>query len=1421
MTKSFEEGASCLSRYATLWYLNPMLRLGTTKALKLSDLGALPTVDDAETVHGKFAAEWAAELARSQAAEEAGLSKPPRLLMALFRATGFRRLVLCWVLMACSSFLSLALPLLTKVVLQYVSGEIALSGLERGLLVVAGALALVGGAALNAGPLVVMNRAGVQMRVALSVAIYRKALRTSSRGREGQSTGQVVTLMAADAGMFEMFMMQLPNIVTAFPLMCLCFAMMISQIGESAWVFWGFLVVLLPLFHVVFGVLKRLQKELMGVTENRVKLLNDVVAGIRAIKANAWERPFEGKIDDRREVELAVVRSIAYWYCVGMNSVFIAAPELQKLAVLVAYYLLDGSFRPSVIFPTLMLFSIVREPIGAMAQAAVSVTQALVSAKRIGAFLASEEVKLLAGDVRDAAPPVGAQEALSMVGCTFSWASPESVAAAAAAAGKPGEPGKPGTGDGGAGDSDAAKAPALAAELEASLEASGADGAKAKETAAAAAVAVNAAADSGDEESARAPFTLTVEDVRVPPGQLVAIVGAVGSGKSTFLSAALGETAKGAGRMALRGSLSYAAQTPFVMNQSLKDNILFGRPFDERKYRKVLEACALLPDLEQLPGGDETQIGERGITLSGGQKARVSIARAAYANADVVLLDDPLSAVDAHVAEVLFNECVRGLLGSKTRLLVTNQLQHLEKCDLIVVIDGAADGAARVAEQGTFEQLSALGDDSAFARLMSTTVQEGSDDDDEEEEGGGEAHGGGGERLSRLSDLGGSPRDSADGGTPRPSEDLAKAEKLEERKAVAAASSGMELEERLTGKHLTTLARYYLNAAGPKLMATSLFATVVQSVLMVSGFFILGEWGNEAVAAQTSSPTGLLGAGRNRWWVTLFGSTKAAYLVIILCNAVLLAEGRVRAARNLHANALAAVVRSPVWWFDITPIGRILNRFSGDIASVDNGAMIMWGWLTLTSNMLLFTVFSVLLSTQGTMAFVLLPILVWYRRVLEFVRCSTTAVKRMESTTKSPVFSSFSEALVGISTIRAYAQADRFKRINTDMININTNPTLMSRRIGIWLSFQLGVMAALLNCATLALVLIFPDFLSPGLAGVALGFAGSVLKTMQHVCQLTAQFEVELNSVERLRHYCTKLPREQYEPKAGAAGAVVAAGAGSGGGSGGGGGGGDWSCSEGAIAFQQVACRYRDGPIVLDGVDFAVAAREKVGIVGRTGSGKSTILSTLFRIVELERGAILIDGVDIASLPLEQLRSTLCVVPQDPVLFGESVRFNLDPFKLYADGAIWEALRAVQLHSHISGLQGALEHVVEEGGSNFSVGQRQLICIARALLRQPKLLVLDEATASVDQQTDAMLQEMIREHFAHATVLTVAHRLKTIMDSDKVLVLDAGRVAEYDAPHTLLQNEAGIFTGMVDAHGESSAAALRAQAQQQQEQQQQ
>ena len=465
-----------------------------------------------------------------------------------------------------------------------------------------------------------------------------------------------------------------------------------------------------------------------------------------------------------------------------------------------------------------------------------------------------------------------------------------------------------------------------------------------------------------------------------------------------------------------------------------------------------------------------------------------------------------------------------------------------------------------------------------------------------------------------------------------------------------------------------------------------------------------------------------------------------------------------------------------------------MNRFTSDVASIDGQLMIMLGWLALTMSFLFFNLVSIAISTNGVMLILLLPVTIIFVKIFEYVRCSTTAVKRITSTSLSPVYSVFTETLVGIRTIRAYRQQARFIDQNADMLTLCSRPQIIEGYISVWLSVQLGLCGAAISSGCFLIILWWPEFVSPGLAGLALSFSTGLVQTAMHVVNLSAQLEVELNSVERLRHYITQLPREKYQPEKSHRT--------------------EWRCDRGTVKLKNVQLRYRDGPLVLKGVNADIASHEKVGIVGRTGSGKSTLLIALFRIEELVSGSILIDDVDISELPLQTLRSMLCMVPQDPVMFGESLRFNLDPFDAHSDDQIWAALRAVQMETYVQNTQGALMHNVEEGGSNFSVGQRQLLCFARALLREPRFLVLDEATASIDQDTDEILQQMIRDHFSQATVLTIAHRLNTVMDSDRIMVMDNGVVAEFDKPATLLNNDSGILKGMVEAQGAERAAVL-------------
>eukprot|EP00936_MAST-01D_sp_MAST-1D-sp1_P001678 g1678.t1 len=1188
--------------------------------LQMEDLGTLPQSLRPQTVHERFAQMWDKEK------EQAGTTGTrPRLLRTLFAVCGQRSLYLSWFTMSLLAFAQLAVIELTKISLQYVSKERELSSNEVIGIIVGTFGILIAAAVGSTYPRAVLYQAMVKIRNALVTAIYRKALRVSLEGRQGQSTGQIVTIMQADVTQVYMLMQQLPYVFIAPALIVVTFLMIYNEVGDALWALVIYMIAILPGQVAIFSHMAKLQKLIMALTENRVKVLNDVIAGIRAIKVAAWEKPFEATTNMKRDEELSVLRRLAYVYAVGMNMIFVASPQLMKLGAIVTFYQMHGSFRPSVIFPFIALAGIIREPFGQFAGVLSAWVNAKVSCKRIINFLLAPEIEANAEDTRTdrAADARAGETALHFEDASFAYPAERRDASSA----KTGH-------EAAANTSNVAEDTQAIADAESTTPVIVAD--------AAVGAKFEIGTDVVNTASAKAqPFSLKHLDLRVEPGSLVAIVGSVGSGKTTLLESALGEVHQISGKVTVRGSCALACQTPFVLNQTVRDNIIFGHAFDKQRYNAVLRACALEHDMNELPAGDETEIGERGISLSGGQKARVSLARAAYAQSDIAFLDDPLAAVDAHVGSTLFHKCICTFMSGTTRLLVTNQTQYLRNVDKIIVLE---DGS--IVHHGTFEELTEAG------VSFGTEASEGVD----------------------------GAKDAAEGVDAKLHTDSTT---YVDKPKIQRSSSARSFDS-------SPVPKTEVNAPHLQRQKT-LVLTALQTIWIYGGTFVMSAWTDEVIEQFQRQLTGEVAAPvDNKLWLLKYVGCNVGYVTFVLLSAALLAEARLLGAQNLFRRALAAVLCAPISFFDTTPIGRILNRFTSDVASIDGQLMIMLGWLALTMSFLFFNLVSIAISTNGVMLILLLPVTIIFVKIFEYVRCSTTAVKRISSTSLSPVYSVFTETLVGISTIRAYRQQARFIDQNADMLTLCSRPQIIEGYISVWLSVQLGLCGAAISSGCFLIILWWPEFVSPGFAGLALSFSTGLVQTAMHVVNLSAQLEVELNSVERLRHYITQLPREKYQPEKSPLT--------------------EWRCDRGTVKLKNVQLRYRDGPLVLKGVNADIASHEKVGIVGRTGSGKSTLLIALFRIEELVSGSILIDDVDISELPLQTLRSMLCMVPQDPVMFGESLRFNLDPFDAHSDDQIWAALRAVQMETYVQNTQGALMHNVEEGGSNFSVGQRQLLC---------------------------------------------------------------------------------------------------------------
>nr|XP_009512064.1 PREDICTED: multidrug resistance-associated protein 7 [Phalacrocorax carbo] len=870
-----------------------------------------------------------------------------------------------------------------------------------------------------------------------------------------------------------------------------------------------------------------------------------------------------------------------------------------------------------------------------------------------------------------------------------------------------------------------------------------------------------------EEEGTREPFTrgtlqLHIENLSVRKGMLLGVVGKVGSGKSSLLAAITGELIKQGGQVYvcdLEQGFGLATQEPWIQFTTVRENILFGREYDARLYEEVVEACALSEDLNILPAGDQTEVGENGVTLSGGQKARIALARAVYQDKELYLLDDPLAAVDADVANHLMWKCILGVLKHKTRILCTHRTEFLEKADALLLVDNG-----RIVKTGPPADILPLVEAFPKFKNMDKSQKHKAPDEQGQEE----------------------------------------AIETEAEESIQTNHLIHKEEEKKEGAVAFQVYKAYWLAVGSCLALSILFSLLLMQASRNISDWWLSHWissisqraNTSAMVCSASPPSpelllfsvvGLIspiqvlnttpvpssGSLDVNFYLIVYGSIAGANSLFTILRAFLFAYGTIRAATVIHNRLLQRILKATVTFFDTTPTGRILTRFSSDLYCVDDS-------LPFILNIFLANMYGLLgmlvIITYGLpwIVLVLLPLTALYFSIQRYYRRTSRELKRLYSVTLSPIYTHFSETLSGLSSIRAMRATQRFELENQLRLEQNQRCLFASNTAMQWLDIRLQMIgvAVVTAIAGIAIIQHQKRLGNPGLVGLALSYALSVTNLLSGLISSFTATETMMVSVERTEEYTTDIPMESQDKLV-----QVAA---------------DWP-SQGLVDFQQVVLAYRAGlPNALNGVNFTVYPGEKVGIVGRTGSGKSTLFLALFRMLELKSGRILLDGVDSQLVGLEELRSRLAIIPQDPFLFSGSIRENLDPQGKWTDAELHEVLEQCHLRDAITQM-GGLDSELGERGKSLSVGQRQLVCLARALLTQAKVLCIDEATASVDQNTDQLLQQTIRQRFADKTVLTIAHRLNTILDSDRVLVMQAGRVAELDSPTRLSQKDGSLF----------------------------
>lgn len=1112
----------------------------------------------------------------------------------------------------------------------------------------------------------------------------------------GWGSGRIVNLMSTDTYRIDQASGMFHLVWTSPVSITITLVVLLINLTYSALAGFALLVIGIPVLTRAIQSLFRRRRAINKITDQRVSLTQEILQAVRFVKYFGWESSFLERLGNIRKRE---IRAIQVLLAIrnGINAVSMSLPIFASMLSFITYSLSHHALDPAPIFSSLALFNSLRMPLNLLPLVIGQVTDAWASIGRIQDFMLAEEQR------DDFNWDMEGKDAFAMEHADFTW-----ERTVTSSQDKSSPPTKRQI-------KETKKAEKAAAKARKSLD-------------------FKEGTDSASTLTSEEPFKLQDLSFSVGRKDLIAVIGNVGSGKSSLLAALAGDMRRTAGSVTMGASRAFCPQYAWIQNTTVRENILFGKEYHRKWYDEVVDACALRADLDMLPHSDQTEIGERGITVSGGQKQRLNIARAIYFDSDIVLMDDPLSAVDAHVGRHIFDNAICGLLKDKCRILATHQLHVLHRCDKIVWLQ-----EGRIESVDTFDNL--MRDSEGFQKMMASTAQE--------------------EKVEEEDEV---------------NDDEIEDEKKDakRRKVAKRGAALMQQEERAVKSVSWSVYGAYVRASGTILYAPFvIFLLILSQGANITTSLWLSWWTSNKFGYSTGQ------------YIGTYAALGVVQALLMFAFSVSLSILGTRSSRVLLQLAMKRVLRAPMSFFDTTPLGRITNRFAKDVDTMDNNltdAMRMY-FFTLA---MIISVFILIIVYFHYFAIALGPLFLMFLFSASYYRASAREMKRHEAVLRSGVFARFGEGISGLSSIRAYGLQYQFTtalRAAVDQMNSAYYLTFSNQR---WLSVRLDAIGNLLVFTTGILVVTSRFDVSPSIGGLVLSYILSIVQMIQFTVRQLAEVENAMNATERIHYYGTQLNEEPplhltEIPSS-------------------------WP-DKGEIIFNEVQMRYREGlPLVLQGLNMKVEGGERIGIVGRTGAGKSSIMSTLFRLVELSGGSITIDGINIATVGLKDLRTRLAIIPQDPTLFHGTIRSNLDPFNEHSDLELWSALRQSDLIDADTNLEDKthgrihLDGVVEEEGLNFSLGQRQLMALARALVRGAQIIVCDEATSSVDMETDQKIQRTIATGFKGKTLLCIAHRLKTIINYDRICAMDQGMIAEIDTPLRLWE-AGGIFRSMCDRSG--------------------
>uniref|UniRef100_A0A669QYM7 ATP binding cassette subfamily C member 8 n=1 Tax=Phasianus colchicus TaxID=9054 RepID=A0A669QYM7_PHACC len=1148
---------------------------------------------------------------------------------------------------------------------------------------------------------------GINLRGAIQTKIYNKIMQlsTSNMSMGEMTAGQICNLVAIDTNQLMWFFFLCPNL-WAMPVQIIVGVLLLYYLlGISALIGAAVIIVLAPVQYFVATKLSQAQRSTLEYSNERLKKTNEMLRGIKLLKLYAWEHIFHSSVEETRQKEMTSLKSFALYTSISifMNAAIPIAAVLITFVVH-AHLTKKADFSPSVAFASISLFHILVSPLFLLSSVVRSTVKALCY------FCLSVFPQPLKVVNRKRPAREDWNNYTSHTRRPINITEPDDFC-----------------------------------------------------------VKITNGFFTWTPEG---PPALSNIDIRIPQGQLTMIVGQVGCGKSSLLLAILGEMQKISGNISWsswkllfcfsrkRGSVAYASQKPWLLNATVEENITFESSFNKQRYKAVIDACSLQPDIDILPHGDQTQIGERGINLSGGQRQRISVARALYQQTNVVFLDDPFSALDIHLSDHLMQEGILKMLreDKRTVVLVTHKLQYLPHADWIIAMkDGYIQREGTLkdiqkSETELFEHWKTLMNRQDQELEKETTIEtktvlertnlrrtmysrEALLKDDEEDE----------EEATESDD---------------------------EDNLSSVLHQRAKMPWRACGK--------YLSAAGILLLPLLVLSQLLKHTVMVAIDYCLARWTSDAISEKMEVEL------KNCSHCEVFNHSPYSKIFSILCclgivlclvTSIAVEWTGLKVTKKLHASLLNKIILAPMRFFETTPLGSILNRFSADCNTIDQHIPATLECLS-RSTLLCVSALAVISYVTPMFLIALVPLAIMCYFIQKYFRVASRDLQQLDDSTQLPLLSHFSETVEGLTTIRAFRYEAKFRQKLLEYTDSNNIASLFLTAANRWLEVRMEYIGAcvVLIAAVTSITSCLYSKLSSGLVGLGLTYALMVSNYLNWMVRNLADMEIQLGAVKRI-HGLLKTE-------------------------------GCWfifsfPCNwpdRGEIQIQNLSVRYDSNlKPVLKHVNAHISPGQKIGICGRTGSGKSSFSLAFFRMVDTFEGRIIIDGIDIAKLPLQTLRSRLSIILQDPILFSGTIRFNLDPEKKCTDSMLWEALEIAQLKHVVKALPGGLDAIVTEGGENFSQGQRQLFCLARAFVRKTSIFIMDEATASIDMATENILQKVVMTAFADRTVVTIAHRVHTILNADLVIVMKRGLILEYDKPEVLLEQEDSVFASFVQA----------------------